>query len=434
MKRGYSSGLATAPGRKPLKSSPIHYGWVILAAGTFGSFMTLPGQTAGVSVFFDPITADLGISRTWASTAYAAGTLAGILPAPVIGRWIDRRGPRLTATLIAVALALACAYMALVQSGGMLLLGFALLRGTAIGGLSLVSQQVVNLWFVQRRGIAAAAASLGLAAGPIVFPQLMDELIARFEWRGAYLVLALLIAVTLLPVVAVLFRDRPEKFGLTTDAGLPFGNTRPPQEEPSFTRDQALRTGVFWLMTAAGFMTNAIGTALLLNHFSIMQTAGIARADAIQVLAVYAGVQAAVTLGTGVLLDHYEPRRLVPLAMVLLGAACALPAFGTGIAVSWLYALSLGGAYGAQQAITAAGYAQYFGRDHLGAIRGASVIFGISGAAFGPLPFAASLDWTGSYATVLIGSCALCLACGAASFIVRQPSSTQVITPQAERA
>jgi hypothetical protein len=82
-------------------SSAIHYGWIILGAGTFGSFMTLPGQTAGVSVFFDPITADLGISRTSASIAYAVGTLAGILPAPVIGRWIDRRGPRLTATIIA---------------------------------------------------------------------------------------------------------------------------------------------------------------------------------------------------------------------------------------------------------------------------------------------------------------------------------------------
>ena len=57
--------------------------------------MTLPGQTAGVSVFFDPITTDLHISRTSASVAYAVGTLAGILPAPVIGRWIDRRGPRL---------------------------------------------------------------------------------------------------------------------------------------------------------------------------------------------------------------------------------------------------------------------------------------------------------------------------------------------------
>ena len=73
-----------------IQATPIHYGWVILAAGTFGSFMTLPGQTAGVSVFFDPITADLHISRTSASIAYAAGTLAGILPAPR-DRSLDRQ-------------------------------------------------------------------------------------------------------------------------------------------------------------------------------------------------------------------------------------------------------------------------------------------------------------------------------------------------------
>lgn len=145
-----------------INASPVHYGWVILAAGTFGSFMTLPGQTAGVSVFFDPITSDLQISRTWASAAYAAGTLAGILPAPLIGRWIDKRGPRLSATIIAAGLALACTFMALVDSKLMLLIGFALLRGTAIGGLSLVSQQVVNLWFVQRRGIAPPLQASGL--------------------------------------------------------------------------------------------------------------------------------------------------------------------------------------------------------------------------------------------------------------------------------
>ena len=403
-----------------IKATPVHYGWIILAAGAFGSFMTLPGQTAGVAVFFDPITADLHISRTSASIAYAAGTLAGILPAPVIGRWIDRRGPRLTATIIAGALALACAYMALVQSGLMLLLGFALLRGTAIGGLSLVSQQVVNLWFVQRRGIAAAAASLGLAAGSMIFPQLIDFLISLYGWRGAYFGLALLVALTILPVAALLFRDRPEKFGLTTDAGLP-PVSKIAKEEPSFTRKEALRTGVFWLLCAIGFLTNAVGTALLLNHFSIMQAAGIGRTDALQVLALYAGVQVMATLGTGALLDRYEPRLLVPLAMVMLAAASFLPAFVSGGAVSWLYALCLGGAYGSQQAIGAAGYAQYFGRNHLGAIRGASFVFGISGAAFGPLPFAASADWTGDYFFALVGSCMLCLACGAASFFVRSP-------------
>lgn len=403
-----------------IKASPVHYGWIILAAGAFGSFMTLPGQTAGVSVFFDPITTDLGISRTSASIAYAAGTLAGILPAPIIGRWIDRRGPRLTASIIAGALGLACAYMAFIQSSLMLLIGFALLRGTAIGGLSLVSQQVVNLWFVQRRGLAAAAASLGLAAGSMVFPRLFDFLISLYGWRGAYLAVAVLVALTILPVAAALFRDRPEKFGLAPDAGLPPIATFA-REEPSFTRKEAMRTGVFWLLCAIGFLTNAVGTALLLNHFSIMDVAGVARDEALRVLALYAAVQVAATLGTGALLDRYEPRLLVPLAMPMLAAASALPALGGGSTVSWLYPVCLGGAYGSQQAIGAAGFAQYFGRDHLGAIRGASFVFGISGAAFGPLPFAASADWTGSYVLALGWSCALCVACGLASFVVRRP-------------
>jgi MFS family permease len=285
----------------------------------------------------------------------------------------------------------------------MLLIGFALLRGTAIGGLSLVSQQVVNLWFVQRRGIAAAAASLGLAAGSMVFPRFFDYLIALHGWRGAYLALAVLVALTILPVAAALFRDRPEKFGLTPDAGLPPVGAMP-REEPSFTHKEALRTGAFWLLCAIGFLTNAVGTALLLNHFSIMDVAGVERDEALRVLALYAAVQVAATLGTGVLLDRHEPRLLVPLAMTMLAVASALPALGSGSTVSWLYPLCLGGAYGSQQAIGAAGFAQYFGRDHLGAIRGASFVFGISGAAFGPLPFAASAIGPEAMPSPLVGA------------------------------
>jgi MFS family permease len=192
--------------------------------------------------------------------------------------------------------------------------------------------------------------------------------------------------------------------------------------EPSFSRQQALRTGIFWLLCAAGFLTNAVGTALLLNHFSIMQTAGVAYADALRLLALTGGVQAVATIGTGSLVDRYEPRRLVPLAMGMLALASALPAFSSGVAVSWLYALSLGGAYGSQQAINAAGYAQYFGRDHLGAIRGTSFVVGVAGAALGPLPFAASIDWTESYAAVLTVCCGLSFICGTSAFVVSCPS------------
>jgi hypothetical protein len=90
---------------------------LILAAGAIGSFMTLPGQTNGVALFFDPIA----------------------LTAPLIGRRIDRRGPRLTAAAIAIAMGLACVVMALTWSALTLIIGFAALRGATIGGLSLVS-------------------------------------------------------------------------------------------------------------------------------------------------------------------------------------------------------------------------------------------------------------------------------------------------------
>src|SRR5216683_2105535 len=83
-----------------MRSVPFHYGWVILVAGGIGAFMTLQGQTNGVALFFDPLAADLGLTRAQVALAYTVGTLAGILPAPLVGRWIDRRGPRLAAGAI----------------------------------------------------------------------------------------------------------------------------------------------------------------------------------------------------------------------------------------------------------------------------------------------------------------------------------------------
>lgn len=59
-----------------------------------GVFMTTPGQTVGVSVFIDYVGADLGLPRAQVLLLYSIGTLLGILPAPYIGRLVDRYGPR----------------------------------------------------------------------------------------------------------------------------------------------------------------------------------------------------------------------------------------------------------------------------------------------------------------------------------------------------
>ena len=198
-----------------MRSVPFHYGWVILMAGGIGAFMTLPGQTNGVALFFDPLAADLGLTRAQVALAYTVGTLAGILPAPLVGRWIDRRGPRLAAGAIAIAMGLACVVMALTSSALTLTIGFAAIRGAAVGALSLVSQHVINLWFVTRRGMAATAASVGVALGGVAFPPVIETLIRAGGWRYAYLTLGVVVAGAMLPVGLLLFRGRPEQFGLS---------------------------------------------------------------------------------------------------------------------------------------------------------------------------------------------------------------------------
>jgi hypothetical protein len=101
----------------------------------------------------------------------------------------------------------------------------------------------------------------------MIFPKLIDGLISLYGWRGAYLALAGLVALTILPVAAALFRDRPEKFGLSTDAGLP-----PAAEDPRRSLRLRASSAAHQRVLAAvrgGLLTNAIGTALaqsLLNH------------------------------------------------------------------------------------------------------------------------------------------------------------------------
>jgi MFS family permease len=382
--------------------------------------MTLPGQTNGVALFFDPIAADLTLSRSQVALAYTLGTLTGALPAPVVGRWIDRRGPRLAAAAIAIAMGLACVAMALTWSALTLTLGFAALRGATIGGLSLVSQHVINLWFVTRRGMAATAASVGVAFGGVVFPQVIDALIRTGGWRRAYLTLGVTVAATVLAVGLLLFRDRPERFGLTPDLGAPRHRSRV-TPEPAFTRAEALRTSAFWTISLANVLTNALGTGLLLNHFDLLSRGGVGREAAVIVFAPLSITQVMAAVGIGPLVDRFVPHRLLILPMTSMAFACLFVVTVTTTAGAFAYAIALGFAYGSFQAINAAVYAHYFGRQHAGEIRGLTFVITIVGAALGPLPF----GWAsarGGYLPVLAPGAMLCAIAAALNVMIKAPT------------
>lgn len=365
----------------------LHPSWFVPIACVIGYFVTTPGQTIGVSSFVDHIALDLGVPRERVLLLYSVGTLIGILPAPYIGRLFDRYGPRRAIGVVVIALGLSCAAVAWAHGPWSLALGFTLLRGTAIGGLSLVCGHMINLWFDRYRGRSVAIAMLGTALGGLVVPGFAEALTTAYGWRDAYLALGFGVVAIMLPVGLLLFRNHPRAYGLLPDFGKA-GAVASTHDIAGPTLGEARRMPVFWYLLAIGILVNAVGTALLLDHIRGLQAAGVTREAAIAMLGVVAVMQSIAFLGGGVLVDRYGARKTGLLGLLLLATSVVCMMTASGLVAGAAYAAALGASLGVLHVVGGAGYAEHFGTRHLGNIKGTASMVGIFGAAAGPIPLA----------------------------------------------
>jgi MFS transporter, OFA family, oxalate/formate antiporter len=385
---------------RTIERSPVYYGWVILVVGTLGLMMTMPGQTVGVSVFLDPLIAELGATRSSVSLLYTLGTLVGALALPSIGRAIDRGGPRLAVGWIAAGFAAACVYMATVASLPGLAIGFLLLRGLGQGALGLVSLHVINVWFVRRRGLAVGITGVGMALATAGFPRLIEAGIDAFGWRTAYAGLGALVALTILPLGVAFFRGHPERYGATPDGRAAPHARGPAAVEPAFTVAEARRSVAFWLLAGAVACISALGTGLLFHHYDLMASRGLDRATATSLFAWFAWVIAGTHLTIGVLSDRLDPR-LPVVTMLVLQAASLVFAAQVVPATLPLYGVLIGVTQGIMGNVSGTAFARYFGRRAIGGIKGTATTLSVAGAAAGPLLLAWGPEWLGGYRPTL---------------------------------
>lgn len=392
----------------PLPSRP-YYGWIIVAVAMLAIFVSSPGQTYVVSVFIGPIEDDTGWSRTTISGLYTLGSLTAATGILLAGRLMDRFGSRATLAVAGLLLGLAALWMSRVSRPFDLYVGFALLRLLGQGSLTVVPTAMVALWFVRLRGRALALTSLGAVAGQATFPPLVHLLVARTDWRTAWVVLALVVWGLLLPSALLFVRRSPESMGLLPDGDAPRSGpagkppSAPPPREEAWTLAEAVHTRAFWLLIVAVGSHSMIATALTFHHVSFMRSLGIDAAMAATVFTVIAPCSLVGTFLAGVLADRIAGRYLLAIAQTCLTAAML---WSVIIAESW-HAFTYGGLLGFTSGfagtLQAVIWPNYFGRRHVGSIRSAAATGMIAFAAIGPFPFGCLFDLTGSYrATVLV--------------------------------
>jgi MFS family permease len=406
-----------------INRTPFFYGWIIVIAGTFGLIMTGPGQTYAVSIFIEHFIHDLGLSRTLVSGLYGVGTLVGSFALPLIGRQIDRRGSRPTAVVIALLFGLACIFMGLVVNWPMLLLGFMTIRMLGQGGLGLVSQNVINQWWVSRRGMIMGVSGLGVSLlGIGALPGLINWLVTLYGWRLAYMLLGAVLLLIMAPVAWLFYRDRPELYGLHPDGRqMGIDETELAVAEENWTLAEARRTPMFWVMSGGLSLIAMLITGLYFHMVSIFADNGLAANVAAAVYAPIALATAVFTLSGGLLLDRVPARVMLSTSLFLLAFSLWFAQHLSGVAAATLYGAALGGTSGLFHVVGMVVWARYYGRQHLGSITGVTTTVVVIGSALGPLPLGAARDWLGSYNQALTLLAILPLALGAAALFTPRP-------------
>lgn len=230
------------------------YAWVIVATLSFTETVSWGILYYGFAVFLAPMERELGWSRATLTGAFSLALLVSGLAAPLVGRLLDRIGPRLPMALGSAVAALLLLVWAQV---GRVLEFYAVWAGLGLAmALVLYEPAFATLakWFEQRRRQAITVLTLVGGLASVVFTPLNSWLVERFGWRSGLLLLAAGLAVgTALPHALVL-RAPPAVPGARSVA-------------PGTAARTALRSLVFWALTAAltlaAFVTVTVNVHLL---------------------------------------------------------------------------------------------------------------------------------------------------------------------------
>jgi MFS family permease len=387
----------------------------VVIFSTIAMTMTIYGQTPGVAVFVNALTADLGLDRAEVSAAYAVGTLGSAFLLPVVGRRMDLVGVRAMTLLIAVGFGLSLLVLGAAQGVAWLIPGFIGIRLLGQGSLGLAGRNAVTLHF--RVGLGRAVAIAGSAAAVLqsIMPFILAGAIASLGWRETWIAGGLSVWIVVIP--ATLLLPRGERGAASAAATAPS-----PGEGQSWSRARAMRSRMFWLITLA----NAVG-ALILTGFAFLQLsvlgeAGLSSEAAAAMFIPLTIASVGFLAIVAPLAGRWSTRVIVAGASLpLLIAMLLVPFLGQPL-VPLLYALAMGAGLGAGQVLDGILYPRHFGVHAIGAIRGAAFMVVASASAAGPVVVGFVHDVTGGYATAALAMASLPLAVIIAALLLRESS------------
>ncbi len=389
---------------------PVYYGWVVFAIANLPSFGARPvASVAVLSVFVIPMTEEFDWSRGLFSGAVSLGAVCGLLMSPLAGRLIDRYGSGMILAGCSLVVGACALMLAVVSQAWSFYAIYVPGRAVFSSPLELGTTTAISNWFIRRRPMALAWFGAVQGVGLGLLPLVAAVVIEALGWRPAWVTLGVFtLASGVLPPLLLMAR-RPEDMGLAADPGgeqterraMDAAPARPSRSsvwrDTDYTVRQALYTPAFWILaffSMVGFMAQA---GVSLHQTAHYVDAGVSHGQAALVATAFALGQI-----PGGMVWSLAGRRLPVRVMLAISAAWVTGGvFGIGFSegLGWGigYGLLFGAGVGGLHTLLRLAWADYYGRVHLGAIRGLTLPAQIGGQAIGPVVSGFMFDASGSY-------------------------------------
>ncbi|HEY2136806.1 MAG TPA: MFS transporter [Xanthobacteraceae bacterium] len=303
----------------------LHYAWVVVGV-TFVTLLIGAGVRSAPGVLLVPLETEFHWSRATISFAIAISLLLYGLAGPFSASFMERFGIRRTMLSALSLLAVGVSLTTLMRESWQLVLLWGIVVGAGAGVIANVLGAVVAArWFTTRRGLVVGLLTGSAAAGQLIFLPTFAAITAHYGWRTMVLTITG-VALAVIPLVAILMRERPEDVGLAPygETGGPRPTTPATQGNPFVlairTLEEATRSRDFWLLAGSFFCCGASTNGLIGTHLiPACLDNGIPEVTSAGLLAGMGVFNMVGTTGSGWLSDRVDNRVLLAVYYSLRG-------------------------------------------------------------------------------------------------------------------
>ncbi|MCY4063620.1 MAG: MFS transporter [Chloroflexi bacterium] len=388
--------------RRFLGRQRLYYGWIIALVLAISETVSYGVLFYAFPVFIAPMEAEFGWSRGALSGAFSLSLLIAGLVALPVGYWLDKRGARLLMTAGSIGATVMVLLWSRVNTfpefvAVMALMGF---FGAAI--LYEPAFAVIATWFAQKRGRAMAIVTFIAGFASTIFTPLSHALLEAFGWRGAILILAVILGAITIPLHALFLRRNPADLGLERDGEA---NSDQASESPIINLRAVLRSRYFLLLTLAFSLSTLSIYAVRIHFIPLLISVKIQPGSAALASGAIGVMQVVGRMIFAPVEVRFSSRTMTIGVFVLLSASLAILLVGSAPWLIVLFVALFGMAIGTHTLARPLMVADTYGAAYYGRISSFMVIFLTLAGTTSPFAAGVMFDLFGSYNPMLLLAC-----------------------------